>query len=187
MIYATLQHRKEDESALYPLRDFVKIDFNGNGSVLNELNKLFTTAENLLKEVAVAELKILAERKKEANKNIVNAIKSRKGVSDAISKARNAWQEYSTATNYYKGINKVEYEVETARDILAELGFKQCHTSFTPDRIAVAEFSYEGKQEDLEEKVQELLTHYQRLKESHLLGLNLQYGVSTAQEEQVSE
>ena len=184
MIYATIQYRKEDESGLYPARNFVDVNFNGNKIETEALDRLFQIIATLPQDIANAELQIIAQKKKEAREKIAKALKEKqRGLIKTIKKLYREYEPTSFAQRIIelKNTDNTPEVFKELRNMLAGLEFKPGTTSYSPDRVFIEKFTYEGSQERLLQRIQEAIRKYEKLKQSYILDLNLKYGINAQQ------
>ena len=184
MIYATIQYRKEDESGLYPARNFVDVNFNGNKTETEALDRLFQIIATLPQDIANAELQIIAQKKKEAREKIAKALKEKqRGLIETIKKLYREYEPTSFAQRIIelKNTDNTPEVFKELRNMLAGLEFNPGTTSYSPDRVFIEGFTYEGSQERLLQRIQEAISKYEKLKQSYILDLNLKYGINAQQ------
>lgn len=183
MIYATIQYMKEDESGLYPARNFVDVSFYGEQEVTEKLGKLFGVIKRFPQDIANAELQIIAQKEKETREKVAEAFKEKRGLIHRIKKLYKEYEptEFSQRVRELNNVYNTSHEIQEIRNMLASLEFRPGATLYSPDGVFVAEFAYEGNQESLLQRIDDAIEKYDKLKQSHILGLRLKYGVEVPQ------
>lgn len=80
MIHATIKYRKEDESAMYPARNFAKVVFYGEGKDCELLNQLIQFVDNHLQQMYQDELVCIKSRKEQIKEETKRAINNKNGM-----------------------------------------------------------------------------------------------------------
>ncbi len=155
MIYATIKHRKEDESAMYPARNFAKVVFYGGSKDCELLNQLIQFVDNHLQQMYQDELVCIKSRKeqiKEETKMAINNKNSMFLLKELFCEER----ELRSRKDILKRSQKDDssFRVHMYLNIFALLQFSPNYQLIDEDGTAIRNFQLDIDSADLSDRVE---------------------------------